>query len=190
MIVAPTERRVLALLGGTLLLAAALRAGPRGWSAWQALGERVAARRALLSEVTTALAALPALEDSAAFLREGLVALGPRLLAGQGEAAALADLSARLTTLAPLHHARLLRLELVPGSARAGRLRRLTARAGVETDFAGLAELLDGLERQVLILVPEHVVITQPEAPGPPEVPERLVVEVELTGWYLAAEAP
>jgi hypothetical protein len=45
--------------------------------------------------------------------------------------------------------------------------------------------MLAGLERLEVLLVPERLVILAPEPTAGPETPERLEVELELTGWFL-----
>lgn len=181
-----SRSRLVVLLVLGLAVLVLMRAAPAAVAGFAGLRERVEVRRTLLAGIRGEMRALPALEDSAASLRAGVGELAPRLLAGQSEAAAAADLSARLGSIAVQRHGRLLRLEVLPDSTTAGRLRRLRARAVLETDFRGVAELLSTLGRQALILVPERVVISQAGSLEPSEASERLQVELELTGWYLA----
>jgi hypothetical protein len=189
MTLSTAERRLLAALTATLLLALGLRLLPGVIRSLSALPDRVASQRTLLRETEAMLSGLPALEDSAATLRQALMSLAPRLLAGTTESDARSDLTARLTSLAAVNHGRLMRLEGLSDSTTAGRIRRLRSRALLETDFRGVAELLAAIERQAVILVPERIVVRRPEESGGAEQSERLEVELDLAGWYLP-EAP
>lgn len=189
MTLAPAERRMLLALCATLALALTLRVARPAGVAVLGIRDRVESERRLVAEVEAAITALPALEDSARVLRAAVVSLAPRLLAGGTDAAALADMSGRLGSLAGQHHGQLLRLEGQLDSATAGRLRRVRGRAVLETDFLGVAELLAILDRQALLLVPEQVSLRAAEPAASADAPERLQVELELTGWYLPSGA-
>ena len=188
MTVTAAERRMLLALAATVGLALALKMAPPALVAVASLRGRVESERRLVHEVEAAITALPAFEDSAKVLRAAIVSLAPRLLAGETEAAALADLSGRLSLLASQHHGQLLRLDGQQDTVAAGRLRRVRGRAVLETDFLGVAELLAALERQLVMLVPEAISLRPLEAGAGPEAPERLQVELDVVGWYLPGE--
>jgi hypothetical protein len=182
------ERRTvvtaLGLVMGTWL---ALRAIP-------ALTRRVVAERntriertRLLVEAELTLASLSAMEDSAKRLTAGMAAAAPQFLAGGSANVALADLNGRLGTLAARRRIRLMSLESRADSLSAGQARQVRAVARLESDFRGLAEWLDDLERLPLALAPETILVTATAPFAARRAPERLTAEVELVAWYLAA---
>ncbi len=186
----PRDRRALAL-GSAVLLAAwlGLRGLPLLYADWNSTRDRIRARRLLLAETGRAIKALPRMEDSASVLTARVAALAPRILSGSTSAAALEDLSGRLGTLAGLGHGRVSRFEGVPDSLAAGPLRRVTASVELETDFRGVAELLDYLARARVVLVGERLQVTAAAGDAPPSVPEQLTVVLRLSAWYLARES-
>lgn len=179
------NRRWAVLVGTALAFVILVRCGSWAVAELGALSERVETRRGLLAAIEAERLNLVPLQQVRARLRDTLTTLAPRLLRGTSEIAALADLSGRLGTIASRYHGRLVRLDAVPDSLVAGRLQRVRARALIETDFEGVAEMLAGLERQEVVLVPERMVIMAPEPSAGPETPERLEVELQLTGWFL-----
>jgi hypothetical protein len=78
-------------------------------------------------------------------------------------------------------------LESRADSLSAGQARQVRAVARLESDFRGLAEWLDDLERLPLALAPETILVTATAPFAARRAPERLTAEVELVAWYLAA---
>src|SRR5690606_13678575 len=146
-------------------------------------GRAVLAER-LVQETEAAIAALPALEDSARSLTRAVVALAPRLLAGPAEPAALSDLSGQVTTMATRHDARVLRVGRMADSTAAGRLRRLSATVILETDFRGLAACLAALARGEATLVAEAVSVSAADPLALEGTTELLTVELRIRCWY------
>jgi hypothetical protein len=154
-----------------------------------ALAERSGrtARVRLLAETQAAIARLPAMEDSAKLLTAGVAAAAPRFLIGGAAPEALADLNARLTTLASGHHIRLAGFEPRPDSLEAGQARRVRAAVRLEADFRGLAGWLDDLERMRLAIAPLGLRVSGAAPFASAREPESLTAEIEVTAWYLAA---
>ncbi len=182
----PRDRRALVLgLGVVLSAVVLLRLLPALTGQVIELRGRAVLAGRLVQDTEAAIAALPALEDSARGLTRSVVALAPRLLAGPAESAALSDLSGQLATIADRHHARVLRMAPVPDSVAAGRLRRLTAAVTLETDFRGLAACLAALARGEATLVAEAVSVSAADPLALEGTPELLTVELRIRGWYL-----
>jgi hypothetical protein len=145
-----------------------------------------AARVRLLAETRAALAGLPAMESSARQLTAGVSAAAPQFLSGGTAAEALADLNGRLAALAMRRGLRLVGFEPRADTLGAGAARRVRAVIRLEADFQGLAAWLDDIGRLQLTVAPTGVVV-RPEQPfAPRQEPERLGVEIEMIGWYLA----
>ncbi len=182
----PRDRRALGLgLGIVLAAVVLLRLLPALTRQLIESHARAVLAERLVQETEAAIAALPALEDSARSLTRAVVALAPRLLAGPVEPAALSDLSGQLTTIAMRHHARVLRVAPVADSTAAGRLRRLSATVTLETDFRGLAACLAALARGEATLVVEAVSVSAADPLALEGTPELLTVELRIRGWYL-----
>ena len=186
----PGDRRAL-ILGVLVTLVAwgALRFLPGALASWDAREERLTATRRLVRETTTALEALPRMEDSVRVLTREVKSLAPRILSGSTRAVALSDLSGRLSFAAERHHARFIRLTAVDDSLTAGPLQRVTASAAFQSDFHGLAELLTVLARDPVVTVVEaaDVAPLDGQAAGP-DGPERLEVQLRISAWFLARE--
>ncbi len=186
----PRDRLTLQVGAGVVVLAVlVLRVVPLAVSSIGRAGARLAERRALLLETNAAMRGLSSMEDSARTLTSRVVALAPRLLAGPTAPSALSDLSGRLTAIAARHHAALVALEALPDSAGAGSLRRLSARAVLETDFRGVAEILAVLGRDAVALRAERIVVTPTDPYAAAAQAEQLRVELRLSGWYLVQAA-
>jgi hypothetical protein len=188
--VTPRDRRALIvgaalLLGGSLLL----RGAPMLRAEWRGERDRLAAERRLLNETRRALEGLPAMEDSTKVLTARIAALAPRILSGTSAPLALSDLSGRLSTLIGLYHGRMVRFEAAPDTGAAGPLRRVSAIVALESDFRGLAELLDRLQRDQLVTVVTRVQLAPADPLAPSSTPERIDVELSLNAWYLARES-
>jgi len=188
--VTPRDRRAL-ITGAAIVLGGwlSLNVVPRGYAEWRGTRERLMVEKRLLADTRQALKELPRLEDSAKALTARVGALAPRILSGSSAPVALNDLSGRLGTLATLCHGRLLRFESSPDTISAGPLRRVTADVSLETDFRGLTEVLERLQRDPLVTVVKRVRVTAGDPLAPAGVVERLDVELTVSAWYLAREA-
>jgi hypothetical protein len=181
------DRRALALGGFSIALALLLlRVLP--WTVRHAVAAEAGLqqRAALLARARTDLADAGVLRDSAFQLGQALVGLAPRILSGRSSAEAVADLSGRVNLAASGHQAKLERVEPVPDSAAAGRLRRATLRATFECDVRGLVGVLQGLELGKVALAVRELRVTAVDVGSPEKSPEILRVELAVSGWFLA----
>ena len=144
-------------------------------------------QRSQLEHAKAEVAGLPALEDSARWLRTRLVAMAGRLVSGSTEAAALSDLSAHLKSRAWRSQARMQRVELVPDSAAAGQLRRLTAVATFEGDARSIAGLLTAFDTEAPLIVPLRMGVVARDPLGEIRGSEVLEIEIQVAAWYLLA---
>lgn len=185
-----TERDRRALVcGGAVTVAAVvlLRVLPWTLRFARAAEATLHERAALLARARATLADASGLRDSAAALGVALVGLAPKILSGGTAAEATADLSGRVNLAVAGHQATLERVDPVPDSTRAGRLRRTTLQAAVACDIRGLAGVLQALElgKAALAVRELHVVAADPGSPD--RQPEVLRVELTVAGWYLQA---
>jgi len=181
------DRRAL-VLGGTVVAVAVgfLRVLPWGVRRVVTASVELRERSRLLEHARADLAAAGELRDSTAVLTRGLVALAAKLLAGNSAAEATADLSGRLNLAASRSQANLERLDSVPDSVIAGRLRRLSVHVALECDVRGLAGLLHAVETgdAALTVVDLQVAAADPASGG--SQAEVLKVEITVAGWYVA----
>src|SRR5690242_10881976 len=128
------------MLGGAAVLGAVLLLRVLPWGVKRALAAETGLheRAALLARARADLVDAGVLRDSAAQVGQALVGLAPRILSGNSAADAVADLSGRVNLVVSGHQAKLERVDPVRDSVRAGRLRRVTLRAGFECDVHGL----------------------------------------------------
>lgn len=182
----PRDRHAL-LLGGAVVAAAVcfLRVLPWGVKRVVAASVQLGERSRLLEHARADLASAGELRDSTAALTRSLVALAPQLLTGNSAAEATADLSGRLNLAASRSQANLQRLDPVPDSVIAGRLRRLSAHVALECDIRGLAGLLHAVEAgdAALTVLDLQVAAADPASGG--SQPEVLKVEITVAGWYV-----
>lgn len=182
----PRDRRALrlglaAVLGGWLLL----RGAPRAVTAALALDREVRGRGALLAETRASLRGEAGLADSAEIIRRLLLELAPKVVSGHSPVEAQADLGGRVSLAADRNHLRLLRMEPLPDSITAGRLRRLTARATLEGDIRGLTGFLKSMVQEPTVLTPTRLVVSAADPASPVSASEVLQGEVTVEGWYL-----
>jgi hypothetical protein len=144
------------------------------------------AQRALLDRAEAALGQLDSVEARAGRTREQLIALAPRLVSGQTDAEAQADLNGRLALHANRERTRLLRADPVADSGREGQLHRVRLRLVVESDWSGLVGFLKSVISDPAVLRVTSVAVRGTELPTTSAGPEVLTGEVEVTGWYLA----
>jgi hypothetical protein len=146
-------------------------------------------RAALLARARAALAEAPVLRDSAAGLAEALVGLAPQLLSGSSAAEAAADLSGRINLAAARHAAKLERVDQLPDSGRAGRLRRVRLRATLESDIRGVVGVLRAVERGEAALAVNELRIVAVDPNSRDRTPEVLRLELTVAGWFLVGPA-
>src|SRR2546426_8604022 len=152
---AMTQRDLRALkLGGSVVLAGflLLRAVPGAVRRAVAAGQGLPERTAVLVRVRSDLADAPLLRDSAGVLTRAVVSLAPKLLSGDTPAEAMADLSGRLNLAASRNQARLERVDQLPDSGAAGRLRQVRVRAALECDVRGATSVLQAIEHGDAVL--------------------------------------
>jgi len=166
----------------------ALKGLPRLWVAVTALSSRHQAERLYVARGRSALALMPALEDSAHLLTTRLGALAPRLLDATAESEATAELAGLLGHLALQQRARVDRSDGVPDSAVAGDLRRVSLDAVLETDVRGLADLLGAFSTGDPVTEVTRLRISAQDPSAGGTGPEVLRIEVRLRGWYLPQE--
>ena len=179
------DRRAL-ILGGVVLLGTVLLVRVLPWGVRRVLGAEAGLREraALLARSRADLADAAMLRDSAAELGQALVGLAPKILSGNSGAEAIADLSGRLNLVFSGHQAKLERVDPVPDSTAAGRLRRVMLRAAFECDVRGLAGVLEALALGKVVLPLRELRVTAVDVGSPGKVPEVLRVEMTVTGWY------
>jgi hypothetical protein len=183
------DRRAL-IAGGSILLAAwiMLRLLPAAAARWAAVAEQLGQQERLLVETRSALEELPRMEREMKGLTLAVSRTAPRLLSGATRDDAIRDLAARLTTIAALEHAMVVSSADLPGSSTAGSLRRITTNTVIQTDFRGVARILERLANDTLSTVVERLRITGAEPRAADNVAERLQVELRISAWYLARE--
>lgn len=180
------DRRALRM-GGALVLGlfVSLRVLPSvirtALGAEQGLRERAT----LLARARDNVADAAELRDSAVRVGQALIGLAPKLVNGGRMTEAASDLSGLLSLAVARHQAKLERLEGVPDSTVAGRLRRVTVRAAFECDVRGLAGVLEALEFGKVALSLRDLRVTAVDAGSAARMPEVLRVEITVAGWYL-----
>jgi len=182
------DRRAL-VLGGAVVIGALLVLRVVPWGVRSVLGAETGLREraTLLARARADLADAGVLRDSAVQVGQALVGLAPKILSGNSAAEAVADLSARVNMAVSGHQAKLERVDPLPDSLRAGRLRRVALRAAFECDVRGLAGVLEGLEFGKVALSLRELRVTAVDAGSADKAPEVLRVEMTVAGWFLGA---
>lgn len=185
------DRRTLWIGGGVVLAALlAFRVLPAVWRGWRAGHEELLTQRELVERADRALGLLDSLEFRAERTRQQLIGLAPRLVSGQTDAEAQADLNGRLALHANRERTRLLRADPVADSGREGQLHRVRLRVEVESDWAGLVGFLRSVVADPATLRVTSVALRGAEVPTMTTGPEVLTGEIEVTGWYLERRTP
>lgn len=181
----PRDRRALAIAG--VIVAAAvlvLRVAPWSVRSYRALQDEVAGRGAVLARMRDAISEAEALGDSAEVVRRGFLALAPRVLPGETEAAALASLTGHLGAIADRSRTTLERADALPDSTRIGGVRRVTVRANFEGDTRGITAALRAIDANPIALATGAVRIVAPDPASPDAAPELLKGEIVISAWY------
>jgi hypothetical protein len=185
--VTPRDWRAL-VLGSGVVLGAVLLLRVLPWTVRSALAAEAGLRQraALLARARADLGDASTLRDSAFQLSQALVGLAPKILSGNSGAEAIADLSGRVNLAASGHQAKVERVDPVPDSAAAGRLRRATLRVVLECDVRGLVGVLQALEFGKAALAVRELRVTTVDLGSADKNPEVLRVELTVAGWFLA----
>jgi type II secretion system (T2SS) protein M len=183
--VTPRDRRAV-LLGLACVAAAvvALRLAPAAASRVGSARERLDARTELLARMQSDLRDAARLQDSAEVVRHRIAGLAGQLLSPGTEAEAVASLGTLVSMAAERCDVRLSRTEAVADSARAGPARRISVRAALESDTAGLLGLLGALADGPAVLTVGALSVAS-DPPSSPGAPELLHTEITVRGWYL-----
>ncbi len=185
------DRRALSIGGGVVLAGLlCFRVLPAVWRGWRAGHEELVAQRELLERADHALGQLDSVESRGARTRQQLIELAPRLVSGQTDAEAQADLNGRLALHANLERTRLLRADPIADSGRVGELHRVRLRLVVESDWSGLVGFLKSVVADPAVLRVTSAAVRGAEVPQMTSGPEVLTGEVEVTGWYLERRIP
>ena len=142
-----------------------------------------------LARMREEIAGAKALEDSAVAVRARMERLAGRLLVGEREAEAQADLRSRVEAAVSRNRVRLLRMESLPDSTAAGSLRRASVGVSIQSDNGGLLRFLAALAGDSAAVVARQVsvIAARPRAAAGPEV---LDAEVVVGGWFAGGNAP
>lgn len=181
----PRDRRAL-LLGAAALTAAvvALRLAPLAVAQVRSARVRLEARTELLARMRADLRDAARLQDSAEVVRRRVAGLAGQVLSPGTEAEAAVSLGALVSMAAERRHVRVSRTETVADSARAGPARRVSVRAALESDTAGLLEMLGALADGPAVLTVGSLSVAA-DPPAAPSSPEVLHTEITVRGWYL-----
>jgi type II secretion system (T2SS) protein M len=168
---------------GALLL---LRVIPWGVRSARAAHIELAERSALLARARDEVARQGTLQDSVAAVTGQVVALAPKILAGNTSAEAAADLAGRLNLAASRSGTKLERVDpLTDTTTDAGRLRRVSARVTLEGDIGGITRFLRSIEGGEAVLTISQLRLTAPDPASSDRVPERLRLEATVGGSFL-----
>lgn len=185
------DKRALLVGGAAVLLAAVtLRILPFSWRAFRDLRETLQSQAELLERSRWEIRQAAALEDSGAVIKAKVRALAPRILSGAHQAAAMADLTARLKRATNAHRVRVERTSALGDSAAAGGLRRVSLRAALEGDSRGTLGVLGALGRGPVVLMPTDLRIRAGNSAASGSAAEVLKVEMTVRGWYLPRGEP
>lgn len=182
----PRDRRAL-LVGGVVVAGALLVLRVLPWSVRTAFAAaaRLRERATLLAHAQEELGNAAVLRDSAAVVTQALVGLAPKLLNGTSATEAGADLSAQLNLIASRSNAKLEQVDVLPDSARAGRLARARVHVAFETDIRGLMHVLHLIAAGSAALVVHELRISAPDPASSGRLPEVLKIEMTIGGWFL-----
>jgi Type II secretion system (T2SS), protein M subtype b len=181
----PHDRR--AVLTGVAAIAVAVvafRLAPMAGAHLQTARENLEARAELLTRMRTDLRDTARLQDSAEVVRRRMAGLAGRLLSPDSQAEAATALGALVSMAAERHRVRVSRTEAIADSAYAGLARRVSLRATLESDTAGLLGMLRVLAGGPAVLMVGDLRVAA-DAPATPAAPELLHTEITVRGWYL-----
>jgi hypothetical protein len=181
----PRDRRALLVGAATIAVAVvALRLAPLAGKQVRSAREDLEAHAELLARMQTDVRDAARLQDSAEVVRRRMAGLAGQVLSPGNEAEAAASLGALVSMAAERQRVRVSRTEAVADSARAGLARRVSLRATLESDTAGLLGLLGALARGPAVLTVADLRVAA-DAPPAPAASELLHTEITVRGWYL-----
>ena len=181
----PRGNRKVLLIGAIVIAGwVTLRCVPFLFHRWRELRWELEDRAHLLTRSRRAIVNEEVLADSAARVKEGIIALGP-LLVGGGTTAQASDALIRLVgVLAARSNTRLAETRAVEDSATAGTLRRVAIHAVLDGDIRGVTGLLRSLAEDNTVVTADELRIVSAEPGLAQNAPEVLRVEVTVRGWY------
>ena len=180
------DRRAL-LLGGSVMLGAlvALRGAPSVVRHYANLRARTAEWVVMLERARSLLAAAPATGDSLSVAAQQIVALAPKLVAGETAGDAAANLTSELALAADRAGLRVVGLNALPDTA-PGTFVPVVLRGQIEGDIKGLAAFLRAVEGGPTLLTIKSLQVMAADALEQQATPEQLRVEVVIAGWRLS----
>jgi hypothetical protein len=177
------ERRAVWVGAAILAAAVLLRTVPLAARAVASMRQRLDDRTATLARAGALISAAPALHDSLVRSLAAFVGLAPSLLEGRTRAEASANLASLVSLVASRSAMRVVQQSVTPDSAVAT-FGRVTVRAELEGDVAGLTRLLAAMETSRPLLTVGTLAVDAPDPQPHAGLPERLRIEMEVTGWF------
>jgi hypothetical protein len=183
---APRDRRVLALGAACMLgLVAAFRIAP-AWRTWRGEARAVALERMSQAARTDAvLTAFPETLDTLEARTARLGAMGPALLTGDTPAEAGSVLAGLLAELSRQTLVRLDAIDVHVDSSKTRPLPRVTVDVQATADIVGLTAFLRGLERGPTLLAVRRLEIRPQNVDSPAEQVELLATRFTVEGLAL-----
>ncbi len=181
----PRDRR--AVLTGVATIAVAvvaLRLAPMAGAQLRSAREDLEARAGLLARMRADVRDTARLRDSAEVVRRRMGGLAEQLLSPDSQAEAATALGALVSMAAERQRVRVSRTEAIADSAYAGLAHRVSLRATLESDTAGLLGMLRVLASGPAVLSVGDLRVAA-DAPPAPAAPELLHTEITVRGWYL-----
>lgn len=181
----PRDRRALLLGGGAIVgVVLVLRVLPLAVRSVIALRAEAAERVETLARADDVLAGAPAVRESLVRALSAIVVLGPRFVEGRTPADARASLADLVSFAASRQALRVVRLDPLPDST-AGPFGRVTLRAELEGDIAGLTRFLKSIETGNPLLTVPALSVQASDPSGRPNAAEQLRIEATVSGLYL-----
>jgi Type II secretion system (T2SS), protein M subtype b len=180
------RRRMLFIGIGIVTSWTSLKALPWLVTEWGEARWEVQDQARLLAQHRIEIANEQALAHSAAQVKEAMIALAPRLLAGETSAQAGDALAALLSVVATRSNTKLTSSLPMADSTEAGHLRRVAIHAAFDGDIRGVTSMLRSLSEEETVLIADELRILAADAGGSEGGAEVLRVELTVRGWYLS----
>ncbi|HET7584030.1 MAG TPA: type II secretion system protein GspM [Gemmatimonadaceae bacterium] len=182
----PRDRRALSLGGAVLALLLLVARGLPAWSAWatsqRAIADQLAAQ---VARARSDVRSSAPTHDSLVMRGKRMVALAPRILAGESPASAVATLGGVLSGAAATAGVQVGAVQMSVDSSATSAFSRVRVRASATGDIAGVTELLRELEQGPTLLSVRELNLSQPEPAAPASQPEALRIELVVEGLAL-----